>query len=133
MTSTNVNIGLRDESKNSSRVLKPPGGGTSDIFGAPDPVQNSPRRVRNNMQSSVFGPPPTNGEITPRSKMGCDSYNRLFGPADSRPQSATKNRLKSSIILSNDAASSPPKDNNSNSPIKEISAVDGVSTKVTKW
>ncbi|KAK7873446.1 hypothetical protein R5R35_000227 [Gryllus longicercus] len=42
------------------RVLKPPGGGTSDIFGAPDPVQNSPRRVRNNMQSSVFGPPPTN-------------------------------------------------------------------------
>ncbi|KAK7873447.1 hypothetical protein R5R35_000227 [Gryllus longicercus] len=113
------------------RVLKPPGGGTSDIFGAPDPVQNSPRRVRNNMQSSVFGPPPTNGEITPRSKMGCDSYNRLFGPADSRPQSATKNRLKSSIILSNDADSSPPKDNNSNSPIKEISAVDGVSTKAS--
>lgn len=32
MTSTNINIGF-SETKNSSRVLKPPGGGHSDIFG----------------------------------------------------------------------------------------------------
>lgn len=35
MSSTEFNIGLAG-SKNSSRVLKPPGGGHSDIFGAPD-------------------------------------------------------------------------------------------------
>ncbi|KAJ8979893.1 hypothetical protein NQ317_017516 [Molorchus minor] len=32
MTSTNINIGF-GEKKNSSRVLKPPGGGHADIFG----------------------------------------------------------------------------------------------------
>lgn len=32
MSSTNVNIGF-SEGRNSSRVLKPPGGGHSDIFG----------------------------------------------------------------------------------------------------
>lgn len=32
MTSTNFNIGMTN-SKNSSRVIKPPGGGHSDIFG----------------------------------------------------------------------------------------------------
>lgn len=33
MTSTNVNVGLAD-GRNSSRILKPPGGGHTDIFGA---------------------------------------------------------------------------------------------------
>ncbi|XP_018578386.1 uncharacterized protein LOC108916579 [Anoplophora glabripennis] len=32
MTSTNINIGF-SETRNSSRVLKPPGGGHTDIFG----------------------------------------------------------------------------------------------------
>lgn len=32
MTSTNINVGLT-EGRNSSRILKPPGGGHSDIFG----------------------------------------------------------------------------------------------------
>lgn len=49
------------------RVLKPPGGGSSDIFGAPDPVQ-SPRRMRNNLQSSVFGPSSANSETPMRNK-----------------------------------------------------------------
>lgn len=35
MSSTEFNIGLASN-KSSSRVLKPPGGGHSDIFGAPD-------------------------------------------------------------------------------------------------
>lgn len=36
MTSTNIFTGMTGE-KNSSRVLRPPGGGHTDIFGAPDP------------------------------------------------------------------------------------------------
>lgn len=36
MTSTNIFTGMAGE-KNSSRVLRPPGGGHTDIFGAPDP------------------------------------------------------------------------------------------------
>lgn len=38
----------------SFRVLKPPGGGSSDIFGGSLP--STPRSVRNNMASNIFGP-----------------------------------------------------------------------------
>lgn len=43
MSSTNVNIGLADS--RSSRVLKPPGGGHTDIFGAPEPVVRGKSRA----------------------------------------------------------------------------------------
>lgn len=33
MTSTSFNIGISSSDKNSSRVIKPPGGGHTDIFG----------------------------------------------------------------------------------------------------
>lgn len=36
------------------RVLKPPGGGSSDIFGGSAP--STPRSVRNNMASNIFAP-----------------------------------------------------------------------------
>ncbi|PSN55312.1 Microtubule-associated protein Jupiter [Blattella germanica] len=84
-----------------SRVLKPPGGGTSDIFGASEGgVEQSPRRIRatNHLQSSVFAANETSEPpVTPRNKPGNDSHNRLFGPSDALPQSATINRMKSSI------------------------------------
>ncbi|XP_049290272.1 jupiter microtubule associated homolog 1 [Anopheles funestus] len=51
MSSTNFNVGVAAESKPSSRVLKPPGGGHSDIFGATDVRQNPPR-PKNNQQNS---------------------------------------------------------------------------------
>jgi hypothetical protein len=50
MGSTEVNIGLHG--KSSSRVLKPPGGGHSDIFGAPDQVSPAPRPEYNQQNSS---------------------------------------------------------------------------------
>jgi hypothetical protein len=50
MGSTEVNIGLHG--KSSSRVLKPPGGGHSDIFGAPDQVAPAPRADYNQQNSS---------------------------------------------------------------------------------
>lgn len=43
------NIG---EQRNSSRVLKPPGGGHSDIFGAPDVRSNAPRPKYDQQNSS---------------------------------------------------------------------------------
>ncbi|XP_015110636.1 microtubule-associated protein Jupiter isoform X4 [Diachasma alloeum] len=88
------------------RVLKPPGGGSSDIFGgAPEDI--SPRRVKNHNQSqlgtALFGDgvPSTgsNSPDSPRAKPGNDSYKRLFGPPDpSIPN--TKNHMRSNISLS---------------------------------
>uniref|UniRef100_A0A182TLF3 Microtubule-associated protein Jupiter n=1 Tax=Anopheles melas TaxID=34690 RepID=A0A182TLF3_9DIPT len=49
--STNFNVGVAAEAKPSSRVLKPPGGGHSDIFGSSDVRQNPPR-PKNNQQNS---------------------------------------------------------------------------------
>jgi hypothetical protein len=46
------------------RVLKPPGGGSTDIFGSDD-TPMTPRSIRNHMKSNIFAPPePTsrNGE-----------------------------------------------------------------------
>ncbi|XP_055626659.1 jupiter microtubule associated homolog 1-like [Toxorhynchites rutilus septentrionalis] len=44
------NVGLPDN-RNSSRVLKPPGGGNSDIFG-PSEVKANPPRPKYNQQNS---------------------------------------------------------------------------------
>ena len=81
------------------RVLKPPGGGSSDIFGTSEALQQSPRRAHasHHLQSSVFG---TNGmtETTARrNKPGNDSYSRLFGPVQNRPPSTPVNRMKSNL------------------------------------
>ncbi|XP_055529045.1 uncharacterized protein LOC129721028 [Wyeomyia smithii] len=51
MSSTEFNIGITDE-KTSSRVLKPPGGGHSDIFGSPEVKANPPRPKYNQQNSS---------------------------------------------------------------------------------
>ncbi|XP_015110634.1 microtubule-associated protein Jupiter isoform X2 [Diachasma alloeum] len=105
MTSTGTFKGMID-GRNSSKVLKPPGGGSSDIFGgAPEDI--SPRRVKNHNQSqlgtALFGDgvPSTgsNSPDSPRAKPGNDSYKRLFGPPDpSIPN--TKNHMRSNISLS---------------------------------
>lgn len=51
MSSTEFNIGITD-AKTSSRVLKPPGGGHSDIFGTPEVKANPPRPKYNQQNSS---------------------------------------------------------------------------------
>ncbi|XP_078096964.1 jupiter microtubule associated homolog 2 isoform X2 [Mustelus asterias] len=51
MTSTNTFQGLED--KANSRVLKPPGGASSNIFGVPDVPSTKPHK----MASNIFGPP----------------------------------------------------------------------------
>ena len=84
------------------RVLKPPGGGTSDIFGQSEAVEKSPRRVHRNhhLQLQMFG---TNDMTEPptvrRNKPGNDSYSCLCGPVESRPQITHVNRTKSDFPL----------------------------------
>lgn len=76
MTSTGIFQGFGDDKRKSSKVLKPPGGGSSDIFGAA-PEETSPRRVKNHNQSqlgsALFGDGPNNSNKnsntdTPRNK-----------------------------------------------------------------
>lgn len=53
MTSTNFNVGMGD-ARNSSRVLKPPGGGHTDIFGIYQPQdQQTPRTKHKHPKSSI--------------------------------------------------------------------------------
>lgn len=58
MTSTNFNVGIV-ESRNSSRVLKPPGGGHSDIFGIYEVQEQQTPKAKNKQPrstiSEVFG------------------------------------------------------------------------------
>lgn len=51
MTSTSFNIGMSGD-RNSSRVLKPPGGGHTNIFGESEVKVNSPRPKYDQQNSS---------------------------------------------------------------------------------
>ncbi|XP_073826695.1 uncharacterized protein [Musca autumnalis] len=52
MTSTETSVTLTSKSRPSSRVLKPPGGGHSNIFAEPDVSVNAPRPKYNQQNSS---------------------------------------------------------------------------------
>ncbi|XP_051988185.1 jupiter microtubule associated homolog 2-like [Xyrauchen texanus] len=55
MTSTNMFQGLDNNSKPSSRVLRPPGGGSSNLFGGYEDDTSAARRP-NKTSSSIFAP-----------------------------------------------------------------------------
>ncbi|XP_044733983.1 jupiter microtubule associated homolog 1-like [Chrysoperla carnea] len=102
MTSTSINIGIASESRNSSRVLKPPGGGYSNIFGDPTP-QEVPQRPKNNQQNSagmsaVMGTTDAN-EVAAKT-------NELIAAASSTDTSVEKDSNKS-----NSTTGSPKNDN----------------------
>ncbi|XP_043519921.1 microtubule-associated protein Jupiter [Frieseomelitta varia] len=114
------------------RVLKPPGGGSSDIFGA-GPDETSPRRVKNHNQSqlgsALFGDTPNNSNSneTPRNKPGNDSYNRLFGPPDAPPTIPNaKNYMRSNISLSGESTSSSVSSGAATSPAKSTGSTDSI-------
>jgi hypothetical protein len=111
MTSTNFTVGL-SESRNSSKVLKPPGGGTSDIFGGAIP--NTPRSVRNHMASNIFSAGGQekngNGEST-RRQPPANSHNRLFGEVTRPVATPSKNHFKSNLPFGVDATDSNGKAN----------------------
>ncbi|KAH8311107.1 hypothetical protein KR044_004386 [Drosophila immigrans] len=52
MTSTELKIGLNTSARPSSRVLKPPGGGHTNIFSEPEVAVNAPRPKYNQQNSS---------------------------------------------------------------------------------
>ncbi|XP_032596512.1 microtubule-associated protein Jupiter isoform X2 [Drosophila grimshawi] len=98
------------DNKPSSKVLRAPGGGSSDIFGSDMP--QTPRNVKNRMASNIFSADKDAaqknnvrqgahrfyfiGDAPRRGQKPVDSYSRLFGePA--RPITPGKNHMKSSI------------------------------------
>ncbi|XP_062553942.1 microtubule-associated protein Jupiter isoform X2 [Armigeres subalbatus] len=111
------------------RVLKPPGGGSSDLFGT-DAQPQTPRSMnKNRMQSNIFAAPEAQkagnvfrqgvhryyflGETPRRGASGQDSHNRLFGEAD-RPYTPAKNHMKSNLPIGSDATDSGKANGHSN-------------------
>ncbi|CAL1265102.1 unnamed protein product [Larinioides sclopetarius] len=84
MTSTEFTIGL-DGSRNSSKVLKPPGGGSSDIFGTGATQFSSNERQKNKEAASH------------------NTQNRLFGSSDNGASTPSKKHSTSNIF-----ANEPP-------------------------
>lgn len=112
------------------RVLKPPGGGSSDIFGAA-PEETSPRRIKahnqSQLSSALFGD--TNGTdnataaVSPRSnKPGNDSYKRLFGPPDAPSTPNARNHMRSNIPLSGESSISSQSSGTAMSPAKSTTS-----------
>jgi len=117
MTSTNIHIGLSENSRSSSKVLKPPGGGSSDIFGnGSGNIAATPRSNRGHQTSNIFAAPTEktcNGDKIRRNP-NMDSHNRLFGEVD-RPYTPAKNHFKSNIPLGGaDSVDSTPRTNDTN-------------------
>lgn len=92
------------------RIVKPPGGKSSDIFGRP--ISPSPRTPN----GTIIGSPPSSpGSSTPSSAPSTprrgslrmeDTKNRLFGPAVT-PSRKIKDHMKSSIFSGDDTPDSP--------------------------
>ncbi|XP_067859390.1 jupiter microtubule associated homolog 2 isoform X2 [Heptranchias perlo] len=77
MTSTSTFQGLED--KPNSRVLRPPGGSSSNIFGAPEDVLSSkPHR----MASNIFGPPEETSLLPKRSNPPGGKSSGIFSESD---------------------------------------------------
>jgi len=96
MSSTEFTAGLPQNKHSNVKVLKPPGGGSSDIFGGDN--QQTPRSIKNHMKSNIFAAPEPvnkNGDKSRRVNT-MDSHNRLFGDVN-RPGTPAKNHMKSSI------------------------------------
>ena len=94
-------VELYNVGKTKKRVLRPPGGGSSDIFGTDLP--QTPRSAKNHMQSHIFSAEKmcavkNNGDQTRRAQKTGDSYSHLFGEPN-RPNTPPKNHMKSSILF----------------------------------
>lgn len=83
MSSTGVNIGITDD-KTSSRVLKPPGGGHSDIFGSSEVKANPPRPKYNQQNSSnmncVMGTDDPNAKVDQAKHQAADASQVTSAP-----------------------------------------------------
>ncbi|XP_011340958.1 microtubule-associated protein Jupiter isoform X7 [Ooceraea biroi] len=122
--------GQDDTQRFKTRVLKPPGGGSSDIFGAPE--ETSPRRIKahnhSQLGSALFGDAngtdSANIAMSPRfNKPGNDSYKRLFGPPDAPPTTPNaRNHMRSNIPLSGGSSASSLSSRAATSPAKSTAS-----------
>ncbi|XP_017874545.1 PREDICTED: microtubule-associated protein Jupiter isoform X4 [Drosophila arizonae] len=102
-------VELYNVGKAKKRVLRAPGGVSSDIFGSEQP--QTPRNVKNLMASNIFSTDTdaaqkNNGETPRRGQKPVDSYSRLFGePA--RPITPSKNHMKSNIPFGQNPNTAP--------------------------
>jgi len=141
MTSTNIHIGLSENSRSSSKVLKPPGGGSSDIFGNGNGTTSAtPRSNKGHMASNIFAPPMEKtcndrqgeyryffiGDNNYRRNPNMDSHNRLFGEVE-RPYTPAKNHFKSNIPLGGvaDSVDSTPRTNGTNGTNGKVNGTNG--------
>ncbi|KAL5011764.1 hypothetical protein ScPMuIL_010315 [Solemya velum] len=94
MTTTTNSIGMDDDQRPSSRVLAPPGGGSSNIFGAPDePVK--PRPAKHQSGSNIFAAAETKSPAKEVVQKKDDSKNKLFGPPSPPTPNSQKHRDES--------------------------------------
>ncbi|XP_030021283.1 jupiter microtubule associated homolog 1 isoform X2 [Manduca sexta] len=88
MTSTSFNVGLNDTARLSSRVLRPPGGGHTDIFGSePEPPRTGRRQVPQAGQGDEVKA--TNGTDAPAAN-GQASTPEAPAPVEAKVESPTK-------------------------------------------
>ncbi|XP_068619551.1 jupiter microtubule associated homolog 1-like [Battus philenor] len=87
MTSTPFSVGLSDEPRLSSRVLRPPGGGHTDIFGSEPEPQRLGRRPGPNTAVPVAPKAeepakPTNGAAEPSQNGNCQAMPKEAPPPE---------------------------------------------------
>lgn len=109
MSSTEIRSGFDEGSKPSSRVLKPPGGGHSNIFGDTDHHSNPPRPKYNQQNSSNMND--VMGTVDPNIKPGRNtaSINNITGGDEPQQQQQPhhhphKNQESQQQQQNNDAA-----------------------------
>ncbi|XP_053326880.1 jupiter microtubule associated homolog 2 [Spea bombifrons] len=109
MTSTHTFLGLESDSKPSSRVLKPPGGGSSCIFGGPEESAAPTRSHR--MTSNIFGTPAEPQNAPKRSNPPGGKPSGIFADTPAAPisQRAHPSPAKSSNIFADGELPNSPK------------------------
>ncbi|XP_029456423.1 jupiter microtubule associated homolog 1 isoform X3 [Rhinatrema bivittatum] len=84
MTTTTTFQGMNPEGKSSSRVLQPPGGGSSFSLGTGEKVQQPVRK--NRMASNIFGPPEELPCTTSRTNLSGDKTTGMEDLNQSSPR-----------------------------------------------
>lgn len=113
MTTTNYTVGLGSDPKTSSRILKPPGGASSDIFGtnASNGQDGAGRRANNYNKSNLFEDgsstaTPAEQASENRRQAGNGTISSIFGGPDLTPYQTprkVKDYMKSSVFGTNNA------------------------------
>lgn len=91
MTSTSFNVGLND-GRNSSRVLKPPGGGHTDIFSGENSNQPPQKIIPKSQIGQCFAS--ENPEIPPKQEIKQKEENEISADENSKPEEPKNDQPK---------------------------------------